>query len=387
MFEEFLTPLNLSSFIDVKYLHESQWGKQIRFNTEGIEDLIGIDLAIIGVMEDRGSLRNSGCAEAPDAVRHHLYKLYKQRYEINIADLGNIIRGVTMRDTYVALSKLVAELLRMKIVPIIIGGSHDLTYAQYGGYQELEEIINVAVVDSFIDIRENEPEINSDNYLMRLMMHQPNYLFNYSHIAYQTHFAPPHTLETLDKLHFDLYRLGKLFDGTVEMEPVLRSTNMLSFDISAVRYSDAPGNRNATPNGLRGEDACQIARYAGLSEQMTSFGLYEINPMVDDREQTVQLAAQMVWYFADGFYSRRKEQPRDNDESFTKYIIHFRQNHYEMTFWKSVKSDMWWMEVPVGGRGRIRRKNKVLPCSYEDYQMASREELPERWLKAYHKLS
>ena len=189
MFEEFLTPLDLSSFIDDKNLHNTQWGKQVRFNTEGIEDLIGIDIAIIGVMEDRGSLRNSGCAEAPDAVRHHLYKLYKQHYDLNIADLGNIVRGVTVRDSYVALSKLVAELLRMKIVPIIIGGSHDLTYAQYGGYQELEEIINLAVVDSYIDIKENEPEITSDNFLMRVMMHQPNYLFNYSHIAYQTHFA------------------------------------------------------------------------------------------------------------------------------------------------------------------------------------------------------
>ena len=58
-----------------------------------------------------------------------------------------------------------------------------------------------------------------------------------------------------------------------------------------------------------------------------------------------------------------------------------------MTFWKSIKSDMWWMEVPVGGRGRVRRKNKVLPCSYDDYQLACKEELPERWLKAFHKFS
>ena len=387
MFEEFLTPLHLSAVIDPKKLHDSQWGKHIRINTDGIEDLTDIDIALIGVYEDRGSLRNTGCADAPDAIRHHLYQLYRQHYDLRVADLGNIVRGVTLRDTYVAVSKLCAELMRMKIVPIIIGGSHDLTYAQYRSYQELEEIINVAVVDSFIDIRENEQEITSDNYLMRLMMHQPNYLFNYSHIAHQTHFIPPATLETLDKLHFDLYRLGKLFDGIMDMEPVLRGTNMLSIDISSVRYSDAPGNRNATPNGLRGEDLCQLARFAGLSEQISSFGIYEVNPHVDDREQTVQLAAQAIWYFVDGYYSRRKEQPRDNDESFTKYIVHFRENHYEMTFWKSQKSNMWWMEVPVGGRGRIRRKNKVFPCAYEDYQLACKEEIPERWLKAYQKLS
>lgn len=387
MFEEFLSPLRISDFIDIESLHTHQWGRHILFNRNGIDDLEGVDIAIFGVMEDRASVRNRGCDKAPDFVRHHLYQLYKQDYPIKIADIGNISKGETVRDTYVAVSKLVAELLSMKIVPVIIGGSHDLTYGQYGGYQELEEIINLTIADSFIDIRENEPEITSDNFLLRVLTHTPNYLFNYSHIAYQTHFTPPLTVETLDKLHFDCYRLGKLTNGLEEMEPVLRNTHTFSFDISAVRYSDAPGNRNATPNGITGEQACQLARYAGLSEQLTSFGIYEINPELDTREQTVQLAAQMIWYFADGFYNRKSERPIENDEHFLKYTVHFKDNQYDMTFWKSQKTDMWWMEVPVGGAPKINRRNRIMPCTYDDYQQACKEELPERWLKAYHKLS
>jgi arginase family enzyme len=387
MFEEFLSPLKVTDFIDVEALHEKQWGRFIHFNENGVDDLTGIDIAIIGVMEDRGSTRNRGCAAAPNNVRHYLYQLYRQEYTLQIADIGNIQRGETVRDTYVAVSKLVSELLRMKIIPVIIGGSHDLTYGQFGGYQELEEIINLTVADSFIDIRENENEITSDNFLLRILTHQPNYLFNYSHIAYQTHFTPTLTIETLDKLHFDCYRLGKLSDNLIEMEPVLRNTHAFSFDISAVRFSDAPGNHNATPNGLRGEQACQLARFAGLSEQLTSFGIYEINPESDIREQTIQLSAQMIWYFVDGYYNRKSELPKDNDERFTKYIVHFKDNQYEMIFWKSAKSDMWWMEVPQGGSPRINRRPQIVPCTYDDYQLACKEELPERWLKAYHKLS
>ena len=71
--------------------------------------------------------------------------------------------------------------------------------------------------------------------------------------------------ETFEKLHFDSHRLGIIRSNSSEMEPVLRNTNLFAMDMSAVRYADAPGCANASPNGLNGEDACQLAYYAGLS--------------------------------------------------------------------------------------------------------------------------
>jgi formiminoglutamase len=277
--------------------------------------------------------------------------------------------------------------LYYKCVPIVIGGGHDLTYGHYGGYQETGKMINLAVVDSMIDIRENEEEIDADNFLITLLTHQPNFLFNYSHVGYQTHFASPLTVDTLDKLHFDMIRLGKVRENIREIEPLMRDTDMLSFDMSAVRFSDASGNKNATPNGLTGEDACQIARYAGLSDKLTSFGLYEVNPTCDTRDQTTQLAAQMLWYFVDGYYNRRKLMPADENRDFTKYLVHFKDTNFEMVFWKNVKTDMGWRDVPSGHKRKRPEKKHLIPCSYEDYQLACREELPERWLKTHEKLS
>jgi formiminoglutamase len=387
MFEEFLTPLRIEEIIDTELLSPDQLGSVIDMHVTTAPDIEKADIVIIGVNDDRGSARNKGCAKAPDSIRKHLYQLYTPNKHVRIADLGNVEKGATVRDTYIALSKIVLEVLYYKCVPIVIGGGHDLTYGHYGGYQETGRMINLAVVDSMIDIRENEEEIDADNFLITLLTHQPNYLFNYSHVAYQTHFASPMTVETLDKLHFDMIRLGKVRENIRGIEPLLRDTDMLSFDMTAVRFSDAPGNKNATPNGLTGEDACQIARYAGLSDKLSSFGLYEVNPVADTRDQTVMLAAQMLWYFVDGFYNRRKLIPSDENRDFIKYLVHFKDTNFEMVFWKNVKTDMWWMEVPSGHKSKRPDKKHLIPCSYEDYQLACREELPERWLKTHEKLS
>jgi arginase family enzyme len=387
MLDEFLSPIRLQDIVDVETLSPDQIGNLITVHETVVPDIVGMHLAIVGVKDDRGSARNKGCAKAPDAIRKHFYQMFMPHKHLKIVDLGNLHKGDKPRDTYVALSKIVNELFQHKIVPIIIGGSHDLSYGQYGGYQEFGKMINVSVIDSFIDIRENEVEINADNFLINLLTHQPNFLFNYSQLAFQVHYASPLTIDTLDKLHFDMYRLGKVRENIHIVEPIMRDTDMLSIDISAVRYSDAPGNGNATPNGLSGEDICQIARYAGLSERLTSFGIYEINPVLDTRQQTVMLASQMIWYFMEGFANRKKLIPKDNDSDFTKFIVHMAEHNYELVFWKNIKYDVWWMEVPAGHKSKRPNKKHLIPCTYEDYQQACREELPERWLKTHEKLS
>jgi len=44
-------------------------------------------------------------------------------------------------------------------------------------------------------------------------------------------------------------------------------------------------------------EAAGSFRYAGMSDKLSSFGIYEINPLFDNHDQTSHLAAQMIWYF------------------------------------------------------------------------------------------
>ncbi|HHZ65571.1 MAG TPA: arginase, partial [Flavobacteriales bacterium] len=90
-------------------------------------DLKDTDIAIIGVSEDRNAVTNEGCADGPDYVRNKLYQLYQGAFKVRITDLGNIAKGDKIEDTYFALSTVIGELIKEDIVPVIIGGSQDLT--------------------------------------------------------------------------------------------------------------------------------------------------------------------------------------------------------------------------------------------------------------------
>ncbi len=350
-------------------------------------DYLKADVVIIGVNEERNAFNNTGCSKAPDQVRHFLYQLYPGPYTNKIADLGNIRAGFKITDTYFALSSVVAELISNNIVPVILGGSQDLTYANYQAYHSLGQIINIVVVDPVFDLGQSDEEINSRSYLSAIILNQPNYLFNYANIGYQSFFVDNDALQLMKSLFFDTYRLGIVRQNLEEVEPIVRNADMLSFDITAIRQSDAPGNANVTPNGFYGEEACQIVRYAGLSDKLSSIGFYELNPGHDRNGQSAHLVAQMIWYFIDGFYNRAHDFPFREEEDYIRYRVNISDHKEELVFYKSKKTDRWWMEIPLPMEQRIKyERHYLVPCSYSDYQTACSNNIPDRWWMVYQKL-
>ena len=384
----FLIPLDPAKF-DQYNNQKSSFGNIItRFIDENkFPDIEGYHIAIIGVGEDRGAVRNDGTGNAPDIVREKFYDLKISAHPYKIVDLGNLKLGETLADTYAAVSIILIELLKEKILPVILGGSQDLTYAQYVAYQKLEETVNIVSVDAAFDLGTTDQPVNAVSFLGKIVLHEPNFLFNFSNIGYQTYFVGSEQIDLMNKLYFDAYRLGQVRNDLEEVEPIVRNADILSFDITAIRQSDAPGNGNATPNGFYGEEACRIVRYAGMSDKLSSFGIYEINPLFDNHDQTSHLAAQMIWYFLDGYYNRKKDVPVKNKTSFIKYRVPLNKNDQEIVFYKSNKSERWWMEVPYHTNKIKYERHHLVPCSYKDYETALKEEMPERWWQAYQKIS
>ncbi|MEI7980060.1 MAG: formimidoylglutamase [Bacteroidota bacterium] len=386
----FFEPLDLSGFpATEENSAESRLGNVIRVfsDTADFPDYTSFDIAIIGVNEDRNVVNNAGCGLAPDEIRKYLYKLNTGPYPVKLVDLGNIKKGYSVSDTYFALSSVVAELIANNVLPLILGGSQDLTFANYQAYQSLGQIINIVAVDPMFDLGKSEQELTSQSYLSNIILHQPNYLFNYANIGYQTYFVDQDALKLMKNLFFDTYRLGIVRESLEEVEPIVRNADMLSFDVSAIRNSDAPGNGNVTPNGFYGEEACQVIRYAGLSDKLTSIGFYEVNPKYDKTGQTAHLVAQMVWYFIDGFYNRAHDFPFRNEEDYLKYRVSISDHKEEIVFYKSKKTDRWWMEIPLQEEQRIKyQRHYLVPCSYKDYQTACENDIPDRWWMVYQKL-
>lgn len=372
-------------------LPETRLGDVIKRFERGKEppDISGTDLAILGVQEDRNAFNNKGCAQAPQTIRNKLYALCQGDYEVKMTDLGNMKPGNTANDTYFALSNVLTHLLENNVLPIIIGGSQDLTLAQYQAYARLGRIINITAVDYGFDLGNAEEHFDSRSYLSKIILDQPNYLFNYVNMGYQSYFTDNQASQLMERLYFDTFRLGSIRENLQEAEPMVRNTDLFTLDISAVRQSDAPGNGNASPNGFYGEEICKICQYAGISDKVTSAGFYEVNPEKDHHQQTAHLTAQMIWYFIDGYYNRKDDNPARDQNKYKRYIVQMDMYGREIQFYQSKKSGRWWMlmpNTPISNAG-IKR-NIWIPCSYEDYKTAANnQEIPDKWWKAHQKLS
>ncbi len=385
MNQDFLAPIKESVVAHLVLQSDLCLGKKIRIYTqhEGFPDLENVKIAIFGVQEDRNSENNFGCGENLHFIRRKLYELFPGNWSTNIADLGNILKGNSVTDTYFAVSEVITSLLKKNIIPVIIGGGQDITYVNYRAYDTLEQTVNITAVDSRFDLGNLDDDLTSQSYLSKIIMQEPNNLFNYCNVGYQTYFNAQEEIELLDNLFFDTHRLGKA-KQMESIEPAFRSADIVSIDLGAVKQSEAPANNNASPNGFNGEEICAISRYAGLSDKVSSFGVYEYNSKHDNNDQTASLIAQIIWYFIEGVNYRVKDYPFSGKENYQKFTVLFEDDD-PLTFYKSNKSGRWWMEINVLSDNKYKR-HALIPCTYKDYADATKQIIPEKWYKALSKL-
>lgn len=377
---DFLKPLDDEILQFIKDFSSQQLGSKIVFHTaKDFPDLNKIKIAIIGVLENRGDKNQTEQVDLLN-VRKELYALFPGNWNASIADLGDILAGNSSDDTYFALKKVIASLIKKKITPIVIGGSQDLTYALYRAYDDLEQMVNLVSIDSKFDFGKESDSVSATSYLTKIIIDEPNNLFNFSNIGFQTYYNSQEEIDLIDKLFFEAYRLGDISNTIAIAEPVFRDADIVSIDLTAIKSSDSGNNNPFTPNGFNGKEICTLSRYAGISDKISLFGIFNHN----NSSQESVLIAQIIWYFIEGFHYRSNEYPFGSKENYLKYIIPLEEE--ELIFYKSNKTDRWWIEIPfISNSNNKLKKNTLLPCSYEEYLGACNQEIPERWWKAQRK--
>ncbi len=377
---DFLEPVSPEIITHVSQLSSQHLGNKVVFHTEhDFPDISKIKIAIVGVLENRGNVSVSEEVNL-DYIRKELYALFPGNWESSIADLGDILPGNSLDDTFFALQSIVSSLIKKKVIPIIIGGSQDLTYALYRAYDNLEQMVNLVSIDSKFDIGKQEQNIQSDSYLSKIIVEEPNNLFNYSNVGYQTYYNSQEEIDLIEKLYFDAYRLGEVCNNITISEPVFRDADLVSLDLTSVKSADS-GNLNPfIPNGFNGKEICSLSRYAGISDKVSCFGIFNHN---NSKQESV-LIAQIVWYFIEGAHFRSNEYPFGSKKDYLKYIVTFEED--EIVFYKSNKTERWWIEIPFFSNVNNKlKKNTLLPCTHDDYLAACNHEFPERWWKAQRK--
>jgi len=385
MIEDILQPISGDLFEQEPVDKDALWHK-VNKHLDALPLFEESKVVLLGVRDARGDDRHE-VDSSPDLIRRELYKLFEGGWGLDITDIGDIHPGETLADTHAALAEVCEHLLKNNCIPIIIGGSQDLTFANYKGYEKMEQMVNMVSVDPAFDLGAMNAPLQARSYLSHIVLQRPNYLFNYSNLGYQTYFVKQEEIALMDKMFFETYRLGNFHGRIREAEPILRDADIVSVDVSSVRASDAPGTGLASPNGFSGEELCAIARYAGMSDKTSSFGIYGLLPYKDDDGLTAKLMAQTIWYFIEGISFRKNDYPFGDRSTYSSYIVPNEELDMDLKFYKSDRSGRWWMEIPLQQERSVMYKRHVLvPCSYDDYLKAADQEIPDRWWKAYKKL-
>ncbi len=356
------------------------FGHHLTVNTANhpVDEISDYQIAILGVGEDRGSGKNSS-GRPPDLIRSKLYQLCRNNGRQRIIDLGNLKKTSSVMDTYYGLRDVMIELINNQVVTIVIGGTQDISYGVYMAFEKVFRAVSMISIDSRIDMEDNVPE--SSRWLRYLA--DSRSLFSFTNLGHQQYLVNKSHIEELENKSFDCIRLGSLRSTLSMAEPFLRDADLVSFDMSAIRQSDAPGTSFPSPNGFMAEEACQLSFYAGLGDKTMCFGIYEVEPMIDINGQTAHLAAQAIWYFIEGFGQRKSEIPDQKNPDFKVFLVKHQDMEHELTFYKSLITGRWWMDVPEIRSGQMTR----VACSQDEYQQACNHEIPERWWKVFQRIN
>ncbi len=381
---EFLVPVSDIVVAHAKLLSDNALGKQIKIHTveDGVPGLEKADIVIIGVCENRNDLDFLGESLRFDAIRKSLYELYPGNWSASIVDLGDIRPGSEVSDTYFLVQEVLSTLLQKKCIPVILGGSQDIVYPQYRSFDILERMVNLVNVDSRFDLGDSSQPIDNRSFVGKIIVDEPYNLFNYSNIGYQTYFNSQEEIDLIEKLYFDAYRLGEVISDVTVVEPIMRDADIVAIDLGAMNSVSLNGLMTS-PNGFDGREICAIARYAGISDKVKSFGIYEFKNFKNE-EMAALLIAQIIWYFIEGINYRSNELDVRNLKSTMHYSVPVEDEI--LSFYKSAKTGRWWIEIPfiLSGNNKLKR-HTLLPCTYNDYESACNQVIPERWYKAKQK--
>jgi len=379
---DFLVPVSKKVLAHCELLPPQAIGKNIHIHSEkeGMPVLAKATFALLGVNESRNAFEMKPEPLDIDGIRLAFYKLFMGNWNVTLIDLGDIHEGETVDDTYFVVKEVVAGLLEERIIPIVIGATQDITYPTYRAFDGIMDMVELVSIDSRFDFGADEELISSHSYMSKIITDKPNNLYNFTNIGYQGYFNAQEEVDLMERLFFEAYRVGEIAADITLAEPLLRNANFVSLDTRVIKGGEMGLSGSYSPNGFDGKEICAIARYAGISDHVRLFGIYEC----ENSPLAFQMVAQIIWYFMEGHNYRVHEIPSDKNNNFTKFIVPTETE--QLIFYKSNVTERWWVEIPSVVSPHTKTDyTALLPCIEKDYLDACDQIIPERWFKAYKK--
>ena len=367
MFLEYFSPVKFEIIDYVNNLDNNQLGSKLKINgRDNLNSFESLDIVIFSVNEYRFNSAIRKSFNANKDFRKKLYSLYYGNWDLNIYDFGDLENGNLVSDTQFALSKILEFFSKNKILVITIGGSQNLLFDIYSSLKETLQKINLVSVDNKIDFSNN-----NESFLHKIIMDENNKLANFSNIGYQKHLTSVPENKLLDKMYFESINLGKIKSNVAEAEPVLRDSDIVSFNINSVKAGEL-NNAHQYPNGLSSYELCSLSRFSGLSSRVNIVSYFENW----DLSIMNSLLAESTWYVIDGYATRINENPLNDSNDFIYY--HIELDNYKFKFYRSKLSDRWWVEFL--NDEIISIEKDIISCTFDDYNNCKNSVIPERIL-------
>ncbi|WP_340112152.1 arginase family protein [Maribellus mangrovi] len=332
------------------------------------------DVAIVGVpFESKNNEVEK--STVPDSIRKELYQLTVID-KIKVIDLGNLKQAQSIKGNFYALRDITDYLTELDITVLVLGGSEDFASGICQAFRG-NQFFTFTAIDAFLDLRKGKEAYDTHNYLSRVFSKQPD-IFQFSLIGYQRHYVPVKLFDKTKGVGEHL-SLGRLRDSIVLAEPVFRNSDFVTVDFGTLKYSEAKGKQNL-PNGLGGEEICQLSKYAGLSRRLKAFALFEVIDEMSAEGLNVSLAAQSAWYFIEGVLQRSHANP-ENEEDFVVHKVEIWQVEPPLVFYQDNATGQWWLRLQTKGNSFV-----FLACSEQDFLEATHNEIPEIYLKYVQKI-
>ncbi len=366
--KSYFNPISIDGIAEVA---DRSLAKKVAIYTQEFPDWKKADIALLRLCGSGKTTENN--------IRQAFYVLKEFSSTVNIVDLGDLLARETFRKNCNRLASVCDILIKHRTTPILIAPEHSLDYGQFLAYKKMGRKITFLNIDAMLDATKRNKKMQ-ETHIGKIFSHYPEVLKSYYHLAHQRYLCSDADWQHAKYVHCRKKSVGQIRNNHIEVEPDIRAADMLSFDLSSIKAADLSATAHRRPFGLTGEEACHLCLYAGASNQLTSAGFYGYLPEIDKDMRSAMVVATMIWYFVEGFCNRKQEYNFQTDY-YMKYIVEVAKHNEQIIFYKSKITDRWWVEIDdknIVNEQWCNHKNFV-PCSYNDYLLACKGVLPERW--------
>lgn len=263
-------------------------------------------LCLLGLADDLGVKLNGGrpgAAHGPDAFRAALAgygaadSVALEGFDIPVVDLGNIVPGDSLAETHARVAETVAAMLDAGLMPIGIGGGHDMTFPEVRAVIDHHlrpngQTLDGVYFDAHLDVREDE---GSGMPFRRLIEH--------GGIGKLSLFGMDPLSNT--PAHMEWFRAhgGEPADWPPTQWPPSEA-RFVSICLDVIDMAQAPGVSAPHPAGWQAQTIADYAEAAGRMPSVCCFDIMELSPPNDENGRTARLAAYLFMRFLAGLNRR-----------------------------------------------------------------------------------